>query len=116
MECSDVIEELYVRIKNKVAYSTVLKWSPIAPFSYVKKCIDTSDSNWLPYLYPYGWTRTGKNTLGKIALAVNNKLTKKDSQDHIIGFGDIDSPAKLGNAMGKSTYPKLVNEGSYISI
>jgi hypothetical protein len=110
MECIDVIEELYARSKNKVAYSTVLKWSCLAPFSFVKKCIDTSDSNWLPYLHPYGWTRTGKSTLGKMALAVCRKLTKRDEQDHIIGFGDIDSPAKLGNKMSKSTYPTLVNE------
>lgn len=110
LECIEVIEGLYRRNKNKSVFSTVLKWSTVAPFSYVKKCIDTSDSNWLPYLQAYGWTRTGKNTMGKIALAVCRKLTKKDAQEHIIGFGNVNTDARLGRAMGLSTYPKLVNE------
>lgn len=110
LQCIDVIIGLYQRNKNKAVYSTVLKWSTVAPFSYVKKCIDTTDSNWLPYLQLYGWARTGKNTMGKIALAVCRKLTKKDAQEHIIGFGNVNTDARLGRAMGLSTYPKLVNE------
>ena len=110
LECIETIEELYNRNKNKSVYVTVLKWSALAPFSYVKKCMDISDSNWLPNLQPYGWTRTGKNTMGKIALAVCRKFTKKDSQEHIIGFSNVNTDARLGRVMGLTTYPKLVNE------
>ena len=110
LECVNVIEDLYTKNKNKTVFATVLKWSTLAPFSYVKKCIDPSDSNWLPYLQAYGWTRTGKNTMGKIALAVCRKLTKKDVQDHILGFGNVNTDARLGRALALSTYPKLVNE------
>ena len=73
----DIIESLHLKSINKKAFSTVFKWSIVAPLSYVKKCIDSSDSNWVPYLHLYGWTRTGKNTLGKISLAINRKYQRK---------------------------------------
>ena len=54
----------------------------MAPFSYILKQID--GEQWMPWLFPYGWTNTGKTTNGKIVLAIWRK--HKDKTKHDIGF------------------------------
>lgn len=64
----------------------------------------------MPWLQPYGITKSGKSTVGIIALAVWRKHKSADKKDHQLGFNNIDSVARFGNAISKSTYPVLVNE------
>jgi len=109
-DCIYVIEGLLPKYRKKEIIPTVIKWGIVAPFSYVKKCHSLSGSNWLPALAPYGRKRTGKNTIGIIALAISRKHTVKDKPIHQIGVGSIDSPARLGKAISRTTYPVMSSE------
>lgn len=109
-ECVDVLDGLAQRYRKKAVFPTVIKWAVLAPFSYIKKGENVTTDNWLPFLQPYGRTRAGKSTLGVIALAVWRKHGNSDKRDHQLGFGNIDSVARFGNAISKTTYPVLVNE------
>ena len=83
----------------------MLKWSVIAPFDYVLKQIH---KKWMKWLYPYGWSNTGKSTLGeKICCCIWNRY---DNEDAIIPFTAADTVARLGEALSKSTYPVVINE------
>ena len=106
LQCTDLIDELAKKYKNKDIFPTVIKWAVAAPFSYILK----GNDNWMPWLQPYGITKSGKSTLGIIALAVWRKHKNADKKDHQLGFNNIDSVARFGNAISKSTYPVLVNE------
>jgi hypothetical protein len=64
----------------------------------------------MPWLQPYGITKSGKSTVGIIALAVWRKHKSADKKDYQLGFNNIDSVARFGNAISKSTYPVLANE------
>jgi len=76
----DILDELAKKYKNKDIFHTVIKWAIVAPFSYVLKGID--NNNWMPWLQPYGVIKSGKSTLGIIALAVWRKHTSRDKKDH----------------------------------
>ena len=43
----------------------------MAPFSYILKQID--GEQWMAWLFPYGWTNTGKTTNGKIVFSYLEK-------------------------------------------
>jgi Bifunctional DNA primase/polymerase, N-terminal len=47
--CTNILDELAKRYKNKDIFPTVIKWAIVAPFSYVLKGID--NNNWIPWLY-----------------------------------------------------------------
>jgi Bifunctional DNA primase/polymerase, N-terminal len=107
--CTNILDDLAEKkYKNKDIFPTIIKWAIVAPFSYALKGVD--NNNWMPWLQPYGVTKSGKSTLGVIVLAVWRKHTNGDKKDHQLGFNNIDSVARLGNAISKSTYPVLVNE------
>ena len=83
----------------------MLKWSVMAPFDYVLKQIH---KKWMNGYYPYGWSNTGKSTLGeKICLSIWNKYNDEDA---IISFTAADTLPRLGEALSKSTYPVVINE------
>jgi hypothetical protein len=106
-ECTDILNDLSNKYKRKEIFATVVKWAIIAPFSYVSKQLQ-HDDRWLPWLYFYGWTNTGKTTTGRIALAVWRK--NKDRKKHDIGFASVDNIARFGRAVSYNTYPILINE------
>jgi hypothetical protein len=106
LQCTNLLDELSQKYKNKDIFPTVVKWAVVAPFSFILK----GNDNWMPWLQPYGITKSGKSTLGIIALAVWRKHKSVDKKDHQLGFNNIDSVARFGNAISKSTYPVLVNE------
>jgi hypothetical protein len=106
LQCVNLLDELSQKYKNKDIFPTVIKWTVCAPFSFILK----GNDNWMPWLQPYGITRSGKSTLGIIALAIWRKHKSADKKDHQLEFNNIDSVARFGNAIGKSTYPVLVNE------
>jgi hypothetical protein len=58
----------------------------------------------------------GKNTKGKIVLAIWRKHRSEDQRTHFIGFGNINSDAKLAAAMNKTTYPVIVNETGALAL
>lgn len=95
--------------KNKNIFPTVLKWGIVSPFSFSIKF--NSNEKWMPWLNLYGQSRTGKTTLGKLALYIWNL----DVRNHSLGFNNIDTPARLGHSISKSTYPYLINETGVLS-
>jgi hypothetical protein len=109
-DCIDVLEGLYSRNKHKEAFATVIRFSTIAPFGYAKKCMDTTGSNWLPNIDLWGFTRVGKNTLGRVSLAIWRKNGHKDESIHSIGFTKADTEARLGIAVSKTSYQINVHE------
>jgi len=88
-------------------FSIVVKWGLIAPFSYIYK----QRGRWVPWLYLYGSSHTGKTTLGDIALSIwglDSRYRKSGS--------NIDTPYRIGHVLSQSTFPVLINEpGAAIS-
>jgi hypothetical protein len=110
LDCIEVLEGLYTRNKHKEAFATVIRFSTIAPFGYAKKCMDTTGSNWLPNIDLWGFTRVGKNTLGRVSLAIWRKNGHKDELVHSIGFTKADTEARLGIAVSKTSYHINIHE------
>ncbi|MEM4592425.1 MAG: hypothetical protein QW196_03400, partial [Sulfolobales archaeon] len=82
-------------------FSTVVKWGAIAPFGYVLK----QKGKWIPWLYLYGDSATGKTTLGKLIL----RIWGLDAKHEKTG-SNIDTVPRLGYVLSMSTFPVLVNE------
>ena len=105
-KCANLLLSLQSKYKRKEVFPTFLKWGIMAPFSYMLKQID--GEQWMPWLFPYGWTNTGKTTNGKIVLAIWKK--HKDKTKHDIGFSAADNVARFARAISYNTYPVLINE------
>ena len=105
-KCADLLLSLQSEYKRKEIFPTFLKWGIMSPFSYILKQIDGEE--WMPWLFPYGWTNTGKTTNGKIVLAIWKK--HKDKTKHDIGFSAADNVARFARAISYNTYPVLINE------
>jgi hypothetical protein len=103
-KCCELLEILQTKFKNKEIFPTLLKWSIVAPFDYILKQVH---KKWIQWLYPYGWSNTGKSTLGDICCCIWNRYQDKDS---ILSFTAVDTKARLGEALSKSTYPIVINE------
>ena len=93
-KCADLLLSLQSEYKRKEIFPTFLKWGIMSPFSYILKQID--GEQWMPWLFPYGWTNTGKTTNGKIVLAIWKK--HKDKTKHDIGFSAADNVARFARA------------------
>jgi hypothetical protein len=106
-ECARILNDLSSKYKRKDVFATVIKWAIISPFSYVLKQIE-HDDRWLQWLYLYGWTNTGKTSVGRIALSIWRK--HNDRKKHDIGFSNVDNIARFGRAVSYDTYPVLINE------
>ena len=115
LEGIEVLEELYKRLKDKSIFITVFKWSQSAPFTFAKKQMSNAGNKWSQGLHLHGESQTGKNTKGKIALAVWRKHHLEDEGIHFVGFGNVNSEAKLEYMMGRTTYPLIINEAGDIS-
>ncbi|MGC2384205.1 MAG: hypothetical protein WA631_13955, partial [Nitrososphaeraceae archaeon] len=105
-KCTDLLISLQSKYRCKEVFPTFLKWGIMSPFSYILKQID--GEQWMPWLFPYGWTNTGKTTNGKIVLAIWRK--HKDKTKHDIGFSAADNVARFARAISYNTYPVLINE------
>ena len=105
-KCADLLILLQSKYKRKEIFPTVLKWGIMSPFSYILK--QTDGEKWMPWLFLYGWTNTGKTTNGKIVLAIWRK--HKDKSKHDIGFSSTDNVARFGRAISYNTHPVLINE------
>ena len=106
--CTDVLNELVTKYKRKEIMPSLIKWGIVSPFSYVLKQLEEGEERWMPWLYPYGWTNTGKTTSGRIVLAIWRK--HKDKKKHDVGFSNADNVARFARAVSYDTYPVLINE------
>jgi hypothetical protein len=103
-KCADLLDELATKYKHKETFATVIKWSIVAPFDYVMKQYNGS---WIHWLHLYGNSGTGKTTLGDISCAIWGKYLEKNYK---IPYTSLDTAAKFGEVLSKSTYPIIVNE------
>jgi hypothetical protein len=111
LRCIDALEGLQIRSKKKVAFPTILKWGVLAPFSFITKTQTAGVEDWLPFLYLYDSTDTGKTTsIINAVLAVWGRYDKQQFEIHFRGPGSIDTPSKLGITLSQTTYPILVDE------
>lgn len=76
----------------------------LSTFDYVLK---QSIKKWIPWIYAYGFQRTGKTTLGDLACAI---WRHHQDENYKIPFTNVDTNAKLGEALSKSTYSLIINE------
>jgi hypothetical protein len=106
LACTCFLDELSTKWQNIDIFPTVIKWTTLAPFNYIFKAIH----KWLKNTHGYGWSSSGKTSLGKIALAVWRLHTNALKNDYQLGFGNIDNAARFGSIISKSTYPKVINE------
>jgi hypothetical protein len=104
IKCCELLDNLQTKFKKKDVFPTLLKWSIIAPFDYILKQVHKT---WIPWLYLYGWSNTGKTTLGEICCCIWNRY---DDNDSIIPFTAVDTKARFGEVLSKGTYPIVINE------
>ncbi len=117
MACINALDELVTKYKNEDIGPTIIKHAIVAPFGYIKKGLKVSGDNWVPGIYEYGFTRVGKNTAGIIHLAIWRKHGIADKEAHQLGFSGIDTAARFGNAMSRSTYQVMISEvGSLVDV
>ena len=109
--CLELLELLQQKFKNDKVFPTIVKWSCIAPFVYVMKQ-KNNNKIWIPWLYLYGSSRTGKTTLGDISCAIQGNYQE---EKYKIPFTNVDTVAKLGEALSKSTFPLTINESGALS-
>ncbi|MEM0458978.1 MAG: DNA-primase RepB domain-containing protein [Thermofilaceae archaeon] len=96
---NELAEVWFKHVQDK--FSTIVKWGAVAPFGYILK----QRGKWVPWLYLYGDSATGKTTLGKIVL----KLWGLDSRYEKTG-ASVDTVPRLGHVLSASTFPTLINE------
>ena len=106
IKCTEFLDELATKWINKDIFPTVIKWTTLAPFNYIFKAID----KWLKNTHGYGWSSSGKTSLGKIALAVWRLHTNALRKDYQLRFSNMDNNARFGSVISRSTYPKVINE------
>ncbi|MDR4512335.1 MAG: hypothetical protein MRJ93_11605 [Nitrososphaeraceae archaeon] len=107
IKCCELLDLIYNKSKRKDAFATVIKWSIIAPFNYLLKQLDR---RWIRWIHLYGWSNTGKTTLGTLACCVWNNIGIYEDENYGLPFTAIDTKARLGESLSKSTYPQVVDE------
>lgn len=85
-------------------FTTIIKWSLVAPTSYAIKHKRGTYGIHFPWLLLHGSANTGKTTLGKIARAIWNLNPEEKGGSH------IDTVPRFGKVVSESTFPVLVNE------
>jgi hypothetical protein len=112
LECVKILNEWQHRNKKKTALPTALKWTTLAPFSFITKTRSRDSDKWLPQFYPYDETDTGKTTLVEDAILAPWGLYKDSENSHLNfkGPGSLDPPAKFGRAASQTTFPVLGDE------
>jgi len=84
-------------------FATVIKWAVVAPFNFVYK----QRGQFIPWLYLFGVSKTGKTRLGYIALSIwGLELTTKN----VKSGASIDTVPRFGAVASESTFPVLINE------
>ncbi|MCI4408085.1 MAG: bifunctional DNA primase/polymerase [Thermofilum sp.] len=99
-----LIAKYYENIIDK--FSFTIRWGLTAPFSYAYKQM----GKMLRGLYAYGQSGAGKTTQGKIFLSMWGLGETLESDLYVMGATSIDTPARLGEKISKTTFPIVVNE------
>jgi predicted RNA-binding Zn-ribbon protein involved in translation (DUF1610 family) len=87
-------------------FAETIRWFIIAPFSFAYKQNGIYPEGIMLYEQP----GAGKTTLAEIGLSIWGK----NNPIHARGGGHVDTPARLGEALGFSTFPIVINEAQYI--
>ena len=99
-----LIEELKPHYDNRLdLLATSIVWGMVAPVIFMLK----TNNYFLKALHLYGFANATKSNTGKIILALDGH--DQDSR-LTMQFSRIDTPARLGEAVSKSTFPILVDE------
>jgi len=99
-----LIDELKPRYENRLdLLATAIVWGMVAPAIFVLK----TNNYYLKLLHLYGFANSTKSNTGKIILALDGH--QNDSK-FAMQFSRIDTLARLGEAVSKSTFPILVDE------
>jgi hypothetical protein len=106
VRCADVLNKLVTKYKRKEIMPSLIKWGIVSPFSYVLKQLEEGEERWMPWLYPYGWTNTGKTTSGRIVLAIWRK--HKDNSNNITKYLELNKDSVLH--LAEKNYENLVEE------
>ena len=109
IQCIDTLEILQSRHKKKEVFPTILKWSIAAPFDFAMK---QKNNMYIPWLFLYGFPNTGKTTSSNLGNATYGHYS---DESYNIPFTNVDTPAKLGESLSKSTYPLVINEAGSLS-
>jgi hypothetical protein len=104
IKSAELLDILQTKYKQKEILPTIIKWGLVAPFGYVLKQLS---GNWIPWLHLYGWPNTGKTTSGDLLCSMWGRY---HHIDHKIPYTSLDTVAKFGEALSKTTYPITVNE------
>ena len=86
--------------------ATSIIWAMAAPLSFILKEI----GSFLKWLHFWGFPNSSKSSTGKIILAIDRHHI--DSK-YVLNISNIDTIARLGEAIGKTTFPKLVDEVAF---
>ena len=109
-KCADLLHFLATtKYRRPEVFATLVKWAIMAPFSYVLKQLGKKYIEWI---HLHGSSSSGKTMLGLLALAIWNLHR---NSNHSISYTKIDTVAKLGEALSKSTFPIIVNEVGSLS-
>jgi len=102
-EALEFLEELatkwYTHMQDKFALT--LKWTLVAPFSYIIK----QRGKWIPWLFLYGASGTGKTTLAELAINIWN-----EGPEFIKTGANVDTAARLAYVVSSTTLPIVINE------
>lgn len=99
-----VIDDLKPHYENRIdLLSTLMVWGIVAPLIFMLK----TNNYFLKALHLYGFANATKSNSGKIILALDGH--HEDSR-FTLNYSRIDTPARFGDAISKSTFPILIDE------
>ncbi|MGI8720558.1 MAG: hypothetical protein ACR2KF_08560 [Nitrososphaeraceae archaeon] len=104
---SDAIEmltELKPHYENRIdLLSTSMVWGMVAPIIFVLK----TNNYFLKAIHLYGFSNATKSNTGKLVLALDGH---NEDPRFILNYSRVDSVARFGDAISKSTFPVLIDE------
>jgi hypothetical protein len=102
-----VIEQSEKFYKDRLGLiATGMVWVMIAPFNFIMK----TDNYFLKLLSLYGVANSTKTNTALILLAVDGHHEEKGENIYILSYTSVDSNAKFGEAVSKTTFPILIDE------
>ena len=84
--------------------SHMLLWSMITPFSFIFKVVNAPLLEWM---HLHGNPNAGKTSSGLIGLAFDGN---EKNEDFVLNMRYIDTPARFGDTISNTTFPKIINE------
>ena len=100
----EIFYKFYFHIKEK--FATVFKWFLIAPFSFSIK--QTQIGNFIPALYLYGFSGTGKSSLAIICSYLWSEFKNTEYSEK--AGACVNTLPRLGEVLGRDTFPVIISE------